>query len=536
MSSLGIFNKETKTYQKVAGTAQAAVLDDQMSDSSTKPVQNKVIKEYVDEKAKENVVLAKTTSNHIVGTVESPLMITNATLNLLHPTLKTTTQNGVTCTANDDGTYTLSGTATADTVFTLCSNATVYASVGTKVKFLGGSTHAPISATIDGITLTEGSTHTLAGGTITASINVTSGAILNNEIVKPMLTPDLEATTDNFVPYNGFLVGSLGKNMSYYPYQLEDPVTENGLTFTVEKEGTIKITGTPVMKYKSTVLDGPNHINMIGKLLKQGYDLKLIYKSSDSNAIIRFQILKKNDNTYIGNFTALKHDAYDWDVYCPIIIAQVDNIVENLNYTISDIMVVTADTTDVDFVPFKMSGNAAIYDSAQFPVSELKAFDDQTNLIFGEGANPRVETYHVKDETGKLILGSLVDLTDNKLNASAVVNNQTTNVSGYALDARQANPNIDGTLAKQVADLNGSLIGMRNGQMQFYNPVLDVNNFFTGISLFNELVSNSPSKEWYLIISAGIDNARVQVAWKLFGGDNYIRNMAAGVWGNWVKK
>lgn len=40
---------------------------------------------------------------------------------------------------------------------------------------------------------------------------------------------------------------------------------------------------------------------------------------------------------------------------------------------------------------------------------------------------------------------------------TSVVNNQTTTVAGYALDARQANPNIDGTLAKQISDLNGSL-------------------------------------------------------------------------------
>jgi hypothetical protein len=40
---------------------------------------------------------------------------------------------------------------------------------------------------------------------------------------------------------------------------------------------------------------------------------------------------------------------------------------------------------------------------------------------------------------------------------TSVVNNQTTTVAGYALDARQANPNIDGTLAKQLSDLNGSL-------------------------------------------------------------------------------
>ena len=50
MSSLGIFNKETKTYQKVAGDVGAAILDKEMSDTSENPVQNKVIKKYVDDK------------------------------------------------------------------------------------------------------------------------------------------------------------------------------------------------------------------------------------------------------------------------------------------------------------------------------------------------------------------------------------------------------------------------------------------------------------------------------------------------------
>lgn len=35
---------------------------------------------------------------------------------------------------------------------------------------------------------------------------------------------------------------------------------------------------------------------------------------------------------------------------------------------------------------------------------------------------------------------------------TSVVNNQTTTVAGYALDARQANPNLDGTLAKQLSN------------------------------------------------------------------------------------
>lgn len=44
------------------------------------------------------------------------------------------------------------------------------------------------------------------------------------------------------------------------------------------------------------------------------------------------------------------------------------------------------------------------------------------------------------------------------LQPESIVNNQITTEEGFALDARQANPNLDGTLAKQLSDLNGSLI------------------------------------------------------------------------------
>lgn len=48
------------------------------------------------------------------------------------------------------------------------------------------------------------------------------------------------------------------------------------------------------------------------------------------------------------------------------------------------------------------------------------------------------------------------------LQPESIVNNQITTVEGFALDARQANPNIDGTLAKKLSDLNGSLKGVIN--------------------------------------------------------------------------
>lgn len=87
---------------------------------------------------------------------------------------------------------------------------------------------------------------------------------------------------------------------------------------------------------------------------------------------------------------------------------------------------------------------------------------------------------------------------------TSVVNNQTTTVAGYALDARQANPNIDGTLAKQLSDLNGSLnkadenalgnwmVGYSVLGAGFVIPIPSINN----ISLSNKKVKIFTTSGW----------------------------------------
>lgn len=67
MSSLGIFNKKTKTYQKVAGAAEAAVLDAEMSDTSENPVQNKVIKKYIDDNNAKKLDKSSVVNNHLTS-------------------------------------------------------------------------------------------------------------------------------------------------------------------------------------------------------------------------------------------------------------------------------------------------------------------------------------------------------------------------------------------------------------------------------------------------------------------------------------
>lgn len=88
------------------------------------------------------------------------------------------------------------------------------------------------------------------------------------------------------------------------------------------------------------------------------------------------------------------------------------------------------------------------------PADGLSIAEDGTLKVSIDG------TTLTMDQVNNVI--KLADTLKEKINgafpAANVVNNQITTETGYALDARQANPNLDGTLAKQVADLNGSLI------------------------------------------------------------------------------
>lgn len=88
------------------------------------------------------------------------------------------------------------------------------------------------------------------------------------------------------------------------------------------------------------------------------------------------------------------------------------------------------------------------------PTDGLSIAEDGTLKVNIDGATLTM------DQVNNVI--KLADTLKEKINgafpAANVVNNQVTTETGYALDARQANPNLDGTLAKQVADLNGSLL------------------------------------------------------------------------------
>ena len=191
--------------------------------------------------------------------------------NLLNPTLQTTTQNGVTCTNNGDGTYTVNGTATDIAIFIVYYNfADVYGSASS-LKMVGcpsgGSAQKyflrsyrkggnPEILDEYGSGISIGS---FKESESNIAIIVKSGATVNNLIFKPMLTTDTTATYADFEPYTGGIpspnpdypqeiksvvnptVKVCGKNLLKATLQT---ATVNGVTCTNNGDGTYTLNGT----------------------------------------------------------------------------------------------------------------------------------------------------------------------------------------------------------------------------------------------------------------------------------------------------
>ena len=99
--------------------------------------------------------------------------------------------------------------------------------------------------------------------------------------------------------------------------------------------------------------------------------------------------------------------------------------------------------------------------------------------------------------------GNGKNISETYLKKTAVANNNTTTEAGYALDARQANPNVDGSLAKQISMLNSGLANKHfikimksdwTGIMGSLTPMFNINNDnVTDLIAHNEQNDTYPS-------------------------------------------
>lgn len=106
------------------------------------------------------------------------------------------------------------------------------------------------------------------------------------------------------------------------------------------------------------------------------------------------------------------------------------------------------------------------------------------------------------------------------LQPESIVNNQITTVEGFALDARQANPDLDGTLAKQITDLNGSLnnVATKN-DISALNPT-------SGIKLYSNFHIGKLGVGWYRVAEVVCANGDMASG----AGSTFIEIMLNQVW------
>nr|DAD89658.1 MAG TPA: hypothetical protein [Siphoviridae sp. ctnFo11] len=102
---------------------------------------------------------------------------------------------------------------------------------------------------------------------------------------------------------------------------------------------------------------------------------------------------------------------------------------------------------------------------------------------------------------------ALKDAINGAFPSANVANNQITTVEGFALDARQANPNIDGSLAKQISNLNGSLKKLTIYSHTVTGTTSFDASFSTGLSCNRVIVLNAYTND----SNGGIEVAIVSV-------------------------
>lgn len=247
-----------------------------------------------------------------------------------------------------------------------------------------------------------------------------------------------------------------GQNLIPYPYYRPDSYTNNGITWTVNEDGSVTANGTATAT--------AHYIVFIGKL---GLEI-------GKNYVLTITTVKGQASLYLANKNK-----------------------QNINTDIAACRIVNNSTLSVIF-----------------KYSQTDDFDrDELGLYIVAGTTLtnciikfQLERGTIRHEYQPTTLSNptLKKEIGSALQPESIVNNQTTTVAGFALDARQANPNIDGSLAKQISDLNGSLNSKKI-------PSFGIENIFTG----------NP----FCIVNNGSEVISVQTDWDIDNGGYRVKDI-----------
>lgn len=381
--------------------------------------------------------VATTTATNIKDTLESPMLVTNTTRNLLIPNLQTVTKNGITCTNNGDGTYTLNGTASGNAYFVISGviydkniinkyeglklvgapSGSSYESFFLFAQFNGGqSTQKVYNDYGNGIKLNN-----IKGyETLEIIICVISEKTVSNLTFKPMITTDLNATYDDFVPYSGYDIKTCGKNIVGNPSDSNNPTVKDGI-ITFPAKNAIDH-DTYLRLYSDVDISAFDTfrvvVESINEIINDGHKTYVIIKTASKKefSTISATSFESSANKYVSN--VFKCSDFGNKIAEITVVIRKGYAYHGGSYKIS-----VFNGEDKEFSNWEpyVESSVHIDSSTEFPLLGLKSFNGETNII----SPGNVEVTYAKNESGKAILGM----------CKPTVKNLVTTVEGNPLDA-----------------------------------------------------------------------------------------------------
>jgi hypothetical protein len=366
---------------------------------------------------KEKVSLIESTKTDLTGTVEAPLMIGKATRNLLpypYVAASGSVSHGVTMTYTEEGTVSFDGTLSdhasqpgfilyrhTEGLFNDAIN-TLYSKYDTTIPRV---LHAFFQI------FTKGNTWVTNVETLSKNDYDWSKYYCNYCVQYHKTSGDVRGTVSNirivtdaddpFVPYSGYDIKIIGKNLIPYPYFYDSSNNEQGITFTVDSNGVIHASGTATATAYYILFK-----NSLLPCLAVGnkYTMTLTVKNGDASVYLANA---KGGNTDIAAIRHLSNGTKSITFTFTRIDGATDNIglyiTSGTTLTDCQIKVQLEEGETATAIEQYQTSTTKITQATEFPNFDLKTFNGATHII----SPGNVQSFHADAPNGKYLLESI---------------------------------------------------------------------------------------------------------------------------------
>lgn len=335
---------------------------------------------------KEKVSLIESTKTDLTGTVEAPLMIGKATRNFMSSPIE---QGNL---RKDDGGEDPSDYIVRTAEFIPVDSDKRYVIAFKGVPYVGVHTFDSNKAQISDSGWQQNNYIFSVENNckyVRFVFKMGSTQITPSDISNIMLTTDLNATYDDFVPYSGYDIKTIGKNLLNPTLQ---SVTQNEITCTNNGDGTYTLNGTANAIVDFTLTNSLNMVN--------GKEYLLCFPSPSSDVHMYLMNGENVVDSYGNQVTTFKYIG-ETTSQKPI------HMAVSKGYTCNNLVCKPMLTTDlettIDGFESYRSSTTKITKDTEFPNFDLKSFDGATHII----SPGNVQSFHADAPNGKYLLESI---------------------------------------------------------------------------------------------------------------------------------